>query len=288
MIEALQFEFMRNALIAGMLTSIICGIIGTLIIVNRLVFLSGGIAHSAYGGIGLAFFFGWPYMVGAIGFALFSAMIMAAVSLKSKQRADTIIGVMWAMGMACGVLLLDITPGYNVDLMSYLFGSILSVPQTDLVSMAVIGVLILGLIVYFFQDLLAMSYDEEFAQIRGVPVKRLYFMLIGIVAVTVVIVVQVVGLILVIALLTIPPYIAEKYTKSMVSMMILSCFLGMFFTTGGLWLSYTFDMTSGAAIIFLAGIIFFLSMGVDHLLLSKKSAQPDANNVLKKTQPDIL
>lgn len=275
MIEALQFEFMRNALIAGMLTSIICGIIGTLIIVNRLVFLSGGIAHSAYGGIGLAFFFGWPYMVGAIGFALFSAMIMAAVSLKSKQRSDTIIGVMWAMGMACGILLLDITPGYNVDLMSYLFGSILSVPQTDLVSMAIIGVLILGLIVYFFQDLLAMSYDEEFAQIRGVPVKRLYFMLIGIVAVTVVIVVQVVGLILVIALLTIPPYIAEKYTKSMVNMMILSCFLGMFFTTGGLWLSYTFDMTSGAAIIFLAGIVFFLSMGVDHLLLMGKSNQPD-------------
>jgi zinc transport system permease protein len=214
-------------------------------------------------------------MVGAIGFALFSAMIMAAVSLKSKQRADTIIGVMWAMGMACGVLLLDITPGYNVDLMSYLFGSILSVPQTDLVTMAVIGVLILGLIVYFFQDLLAMSYDEEFAQIRGVPVKRLYFMLIGIVAVTVVIVVQVVGLILVIALLTIPPYIAEKYTKSMVNMMILSCFLGMSFTTGGLWLSYTFDMTSGAAIIFLAGIVFFLSMGADHLLLLGKSTQSE-------------
>lgn len=279
MIEALQFEFMRNALIAGMLTSIICGIIGTLIIVNRLVFLSGGIAHSAYGGIGLAFFFGWPYMVGAIGFALFSAMIMAAVSLKSKQRSDTIIGVMWAMGMACGVLLLDITPGYNVDLMSYLFGSILSVPQTDLISMAVIGVLILGLIVYFFQDLLAMSYDEEFAQIRGVPVKRLYFMLIGIVAVTVVMVVQVVGLILVIALLTIPPYIAEKYTKSMINMMVLSSFLGMFFTTGGLWLSYTFDMTSGAAIIFLAGIVFFLSMGVDHLLLPWKSKQPDDKRI---------
>ncbi len=267
MIEALHFEFMRNALAAGILASILCGIIGTLIVINRLAFLSGGIAHSAYGGIGLAFFFGWPYMVGAIGFALFSAMIMAAVSLKSKDRADTIIGVMWAMGMAFGILLLDITPGYNVDLMSYLFGSILSVPRSDLVIMAVVGVFLLGLIVYFFQDLLAMSYDEEFAQIRGVPVKRLYFMLIGIVAVTVVMVVQVVGLILVIALLTIPPFIAEKYTKSMVHMMILSCFLGMFFTTGGLWLSYTFDMTSGAAIIFLAGFVFFLSLGYDQLLL---------------------
>ncbi len=265
MIDALHFEFMQNALAAGILTSIICGIIGTLVVVNRLVFLSGGIAHSAYGGIGLAFFFGWPYMVGAIGFAFVSAMIMAAVSLKSKHRADTIIGVMWAMGMAFGILLLDITPGYNVDLMSYLFGSILSVPKSDLFTMVVIGILIIGLIVYFFHDLLAMSYDEEFAQIRGVPVKRLYFMLISIVAVTVVMVVQVVGLILVIALLTIPPFIAEKYTKSLVTMMIVSCFLGMFFTTGGLWLSYTFDMTSGAAIIFLAGSIFFLSLGLDSL-----------------------
>jgi zinc transport system permease protein len=270
MIEALQFEFMQNALAAGILTSIACGIIGTLIVVNRLVFLSGGIAHSAYGGIGLAFYFGWPYMVGAIGFALFSAMVMAAVSLKSKHRADTIIGVMWAMGMACGILLLDITPGYNVDLMSYLFGSILSVPRSDLITMVVIGVFILGLIVFFYQDILTMSYDEEFAQIRGVPVKRLYFMLIGIVAVTVVMVVQVVGLILVIALLTIPPFIAEKYTKSLINMMIVSCFLGMFFTTGGLWLSYTFDMTSGAAIIFLAGIVFFISLGFDQLLLTGK------------------
>ena len=265
MIEALHFEFMQNALAAGIFTSIICGIIGTLVVVNRLVFLSGGIAHSAYGGIGLAFFFGWPYMVGAIGFAFFSAMIMAAVTLKSKHRADTIIGVMWAMGMAFGILLLDITPGYNVDLMSYLFGSILSVPKSNIITMALVGILIMGLIVYFFHDLLAMSYDEEFAQIRGVPVKRLYFMLIGIVAVTVVMVVQVVGLILVIALLTIPPFIAEKYTKSLVTMMIVSCFLGMFFTTGGLWLSYTFDMTSGAAIIFLAGSIFFLSLGLDSL-----------------------
>ncbi len=271
MIEALQFEFLQNALIAGVLTSILCGVIGTLIVVNRLVFLSGGIAHSAYGGIGLAFFFGWPYMIGAVGFALLSAMIMAAVSLKSKDRADTIVGVMWAMGMACGILLLDMTPGYNVDLMSYLFGSILSVPRSELIDMAVVGFFILCLVGCFFRDLLAMSYDEEFAQIRGVPVKRLYFMLIGIVAVTVVMVVQVVGLILVIALLTIPPFIAEKYTKSLLTMMLISSFLGMFFTTGGLWLSYAFDLTSGAAIIFLAGIVFFLSLAIDKLLLLRRA-----------------
>ena len=267
MIEVLQFEFMRNALYAGILTSIICGIIGTLIVVNRLVFLAGGIAHSAYGGIGLAFFLGLPYMVGAIGFSFGVAMIMAGVSLKAKERADTIVGVLWAVGMASGILLLDLTPGYNVDLMSYLFGSILSVPRSDLVSMAAISVVILLLVSYFFRDLLAMSYDEEFAQIRGMPVKRLYYMLIGLVAITVVMVVQVVGLILVIALLTIPPSIAEKYTRSLAKMMLCSCFLGMLFSCGGLWLSYRYDMTSGAAIIFLAGLVYFLSLLLDRILL---------------------
>jgi zinc transport system permease protein len=276
MIETLQFEFMRNALYAGILTSIICGIIGTLIVVNRLVFLAGGIAHSAYGGIGLAFFFGWPYMAGAIGFSFVVAMIMAGVSLRAKERADTIVGVLWAMGMASGILLLDMTPGYNVDLMSYLFGSILSVPRSDLVTMVAIGGIILLLVSYFFRDILAMSYDEEFAQIRGVPVKSLYYMLIGMVAITVVMVVQVVGLILVIALLTIPPSISEKYTKSLLKMMCCSCLLGMAFTTGGLWLSYTFDMTSGAAIIFLAGMVYFLSLILDRIILLWKKRQAGA------------
>lgn len=263
MLEALQFEFMQNALLAGMFASIICGVIGSLIVVNRLVFLSGGIAHSAYGGIGLAFYFKIPYMIGAVGFSFLAAMLMAAVSMKSKQRADTIIGVIWAMGMALGILLLDLTPGYNVDLMSYLFGSILSVPSSDLVAMAIVGGAILTTVFYYFQDLLVMSYDEEFALVRGVPVKRLYYLLIAIVAITVVMVVQVVGLILVIALLTIPPYIAEKYTKSLFQMMLLSCALGCVFTAGGLWASYVMDLTSGAAIIFFAGIGFFLSLVLD-------------------------
>jgi zinc transport system permease protein len=270
MIEALQFEFMRNALLAGVVASVICGVIGTLVVVNRLVFLSGGIAHSAYGGIGLAFFLGWPYMIGATLFAFGSAMVMAAVSLQSKQRTDTIIGVMWSVGMASGILLLDLTPGYNVDLMSYLFGSILSVPAGELIAMALLTLVILALVFYYYQDLLLMSYDEEFAQVRGVPVRRLYFMLIGMVAVTVVMVVQVVGLILVIALLTIPPYIAEKYTNSLFQMMVLSSLFGMVFIFGGLWASYSYDLTSGAAIIFVAGSFFFISLALDQIMAFRR------------------
>jgi zinc transport system permease protein len=270
MLEALQYEFMRNALAAGLLASIICGIMGTLVVVNRIVFLSGGIAHAAFGGIGLSFFLGWPYLVGTLGFSIAAAMVMAAVSLKAKHRADTIIGVIWAVGMAFGIILLDLTPGYNVDLMSYLFGSILTVPGSDLWVMLTVGVLIGGFVIYFYKDLLAISYDEEFARIRGVPIRVLYFALIGMLGVSIVLIIRIVGLILVIALLTIPPFMVEKYAKSLFQMMMGSSLLGALFTIVGLWLSYAFDLTSGASIILVAGITFFLFFLIDHLVVSRR------------------
>jgi zinc transport system permease protein len=268
MLEALQFEFMQNALIAGLLASVICGVMGTMVVVNRIVFLSGGIAHAAFGGIGLAFFFGWPYLVGTIGFSVIAALVMAIVTLKAKHRADTIIGVIWAIGMAIGILLLDLTPGYNVDLMSYLFGSILTVPDSDIWMMVAVAAVIFGVVTYFYNDYLALSYDEEFAQIRGVRVNTLYVLMIVMLALGVVMIIQVVGLILVIALMTIPPYIAEKYSKSLVSMMVLSSVLSALFTVIGLWLSYVFNLTSGASIIIVAGVGFLISLGVEQLMAS--------------------
>jgi zinc transport system permease protein len=257
MIEALSYEFMQNALMAGLLASVICGVMGTLVVVNRIVFLSGGIAHAAYGGIGMAFFFGWPYLLGTLGFSLAAAMVMAVVTLRAKHRADTVIGVIWALGMAVGIILIDLTPGYHVDLMSYLFGSILTVPGRDLWIMGAMGLGVAVLVGWFYQDLLAMSYDEEFARVRGVPVVPLYFLLIGLLAVTVVMVIQVVGLILVIALLTIPPFIMEPYARTLKQMMIGAILLGAVFTISGLWLAYAFDLTSGAAIIVVSGAGFF-------------------------------
>jgi zinc transport system permease protein len=271
MIEALHLEFMRNALAAGLLASIICGIMGTLVVVNRIVFLSGGIAHAAYGGIGLAFYFGWPYLPGTIGFSLFAALLMAAVSMKAKHRADTIIGVIWALGMAFGIILIDLTPGYHVDLMSYLFGSILTVPASDLFIMLSLGILIALAVAYYYKDLLALSYDEEFARIRGVPVRALYFSMIGMLAVTIVMVIQVVGLILVIALLTIPPFIVERHARSLLQMMAGSSLLGALFTIAGLWLSYRYNLTSGAAIIMVSGIGFLLSLLLDRLTVFSRS-----------------
>ena len=198
-------------------------------------------------------------------------MLMAAVSLKAKHRADTIIGVIWALGMAFGIILIDLTPGYNVDLMSYLFGSILTVPVMDLYIMLVMGILIALLVAYYYKDLLALSYDEEFARIRVVPVKALYFAMIGMLAVTIVLVIRVVGLILVIALLTIPPFIVEKYARSLVQMMVGSSLLGAIFTIVGLWLSYAYDLTSGASIILVSGVAFLISLLVDGLGLFSKA-----------------
>jgi len=198
-------------------------------------------------------------------------MIMAQVSLKAKHRSDTIIGVIWAVGMAIGIVALDLTPGYNVDLMSYLSGSILTVPTSDLWKMAGIAVAITVLIVAYYNEFLALSYDEEFAQIRGVPVKRLYFLFIGMLAVTIVMVIQVVGLILVIALLTIPPFMVERDCRSLGQMMVFSSLAGMAFTLTGLWLSYRFDLTSGSSIILVSGTTFLVSLVVDQIRLAVKN-----------------
>ena len=271
MLEALQFEFMRNAVLAGIMASAICGVIGTLVVVNRIVFLAGGIAHAAYGGIGLAFFLGIPYLFGIFGFSLLASMIMAAITLKEKNRADTFIGVVWAVGMALGVILLDIKEGYNVDLMSYLFGSILTVPSSELYVMGALSVLIILIVGFYYHDFLAMSYDQEFAQLRGVSVKPLYFLLIGMIALSVVMVIKVVGLILIIALLTIPPFIAERYTNSLIKMMIFSMILSIIFSLTGLWLSYQFNLTSGATIIMVAATAFFISFLPDHIRNRLKS-----------------
>ena len=167
--------------------------------------------------------------------------------------------------MAIGIILLDLTPGYNVDLMSYLFGSILTVPDSDIWMMLGVALAIVGIVFYHYNGYLALSYDEEFAQIRGVRVKSLYLLMIVMVAVGIVMVIQVVGLILVIALLTIPPYIAERYSRSLFKMMILSIILSAIFTVIGLWFSYKLDLTSGASIIAVAGFGFLISLAIERL-----------------------
>ena len=260
MMEALGFEFFRNALWAGLLASVICGVIGSLVVVNRIVFLAGGVAHASYGGVGLAFYLGLPVLPVTTGFSTAAALGMAWVTLDARERSDTVIGVFWAAGMALGIILLDLTPGYNSDLMSYLFGSILAVPGSDLALMAGLAALVLLLAGLFSRGLLVMSFDAEFARSRGVPVRFLHFLLMALVAVCVVMVIRVVGLILVMALLTIPPFMAERRASSLGGMMLLSAVLSAVFCVAGLYLSYALDLSSGASIIAVACVGFVLSL----------------------------
>jgi len=260
MIEALSFEFVQHALLAGILVSFAAGIIGSLIVVNRMVFLAGGMAHASYGGIGLAVYFGLPIFLGASLFAVAAALLIAYLTLHDRNRVDTFIGLIWAVGMAIGVILIDLTPGYNVDLMSYLFGSILAVSSGDLWFMGILLLVILLVITFWYRDILAVSYDSEYASLRGVNVRLFYSLILVLSALTVVIAIKVVGLILVIAMLTIPVYIAERLSRSLWGMMMLSGVIAMLFTLGGLWLSYSYDLTSGASIIMVSagGLGLFL------------------------------
>ncbi|MFA6472355.1 MAG: metal ABC transporter permease [Candidatus Latescibacterota bacterium] len=283
MIEALHYDFMQNALIAGLLISLACGVIGSLVVVNRMVFISGGIAHSAYGGIGLAFLLGIPPLLGAGLFSLFIALIIGILTITNKYRSDSIIGALWAAGMAFGIICIDLSPGYGVDLMSYLFGSILAVPHSDLwFAFTLDCVIILGTVI-LYKDLLALSYDEEYAALRGVKVRLLYFIILCISAITVVMTIRVVGLILVIALLTIPTYISEIFSRSLGRMMVYSSIISALFTCTGLWISYAFNITSGASIIMVATLAFFVVLGLNKLRGKRrnpsKSVESSSNNL---------
>jgi len=263
MLDLLNLPFMQNALWASILTSIACGIIGSLVVVNRLVFLAGGVAHSAYGGVGLAFFLGLPVLPCTLGFTLFTSGLLGAITLNRNNRTDTVVGLIWAAGMAFGIILIDLTPGYNVDLMSYLFGSILTVPDSDLWVMLVMDLFIVGLVTILYRGFLVMSFDREYAKTLGLSVTFYYFLLLSLVAVSVVMIVRVVGLILVIALLTIPAYLAERKCLSLAQMMFKSILWSIVFCILGLWVSFTFNITSGASIIAVATLTFFIFLCID-------------------------
>lgn len=252
MIEALEYSFVQNALIAGLLISLIAGIIGSLVVVNKITFLTGGIAHSSYGGIGLAIYLGLPVLFGATVFALISAIIIAFLTIYNKNRADSIIGIMWAFGMAIGIIFIDLTPGYNVDLMSYLFGSIIAVSSEDIYYLSILNILIISIIVVFYKQILAVSYDSEYASLRGINVKIFYTLILILASLCVVSAIKAVGLILVIALLTIPTFLAEVFASRLSTMMVLSSIFAMIFTTLGLIISYLYDISSGASIIVVA------------------------------------
>ena len=259
-IDVLSYDFMQRAVIAGALAAVVCAVIGTLVVVNRLVFLAGGVAHTAYGGLGIAILAGFAPLLGAVGFAVAMALVMAWATRDRKTRTDAVTGVLWAFGMALGVILMDLDRsrggGYQADLMSYLFGGLLTVAETDLKAMAVYTVVLVATSVFLYQRFLAIAYDDEFAQARGLRTGAIFAFLLALTAVAVVLLIRVVGLLLVIALLSIGPYVAERRCRCMWQMMLASGVLNLVFIAVGIVLSYRFDLSSGPAIIIVACVVF--------------------------------
>lgn len=260
-----DIPFLRLTLLAGLLGSFSFGMVGTYVIVRRISYIAGAIAHSVLAGIGLSLYLrveiglAWvDPMVGAVVAALISAMIIGFVSLYANQREDTVIGAIWAIGMAAGLLFMSATSGY-LDPMSYLFGNVLLISAEDLLVIIVLDILIIGTIFFFYNKFLAICFDEEYARIRGIKVELYYILLLCLIALTVVLMVRIVGIVLVIALLTLPAAIASHFSRKLWQMMIIAIALCMTFIFSGLGFSYSLNLPAGPTIILIAGFIYLVT-----------------------------
>jgi zinc transport system permease protein len=264
--EALGYTFMQHAVLAAILSSVVCGIIGTLVVINRLSSLTGSVAHAAFGGLGLSYLLGTNPLLGASVFSLGSAVGIGVVQSRFPERSDTMIAALWAIGMAMGLVFIDLAPGYAVDLMSYLFGSILAVSTTDLLLMALLDIAVLAFVIPLFRHLVAVSYDAEFARARGLRVDLLILLLTCLIALSVVMLIRVTGLILVIALMTIPAATARLFLGTVRSVMLGATLVSLLVTLGGLAVSWELDLPAGAVIILLAGLVYFAAILLRRLL----------------------
>ena len=260
-----EFDFLRNAVLAGVLASVASGIVGTYVVTRRITVIAGSLAHTVLGGMGIAY---WARVVhdltwlqplhGALAAAVVAALIIAAVRRWGSEREDTTISALWALGMAIGILFLAQTPGYKADLMTYLFGNVVLVDTAELRLLVVIDLVVVATAVIFYQPLLALCFDEEFARARGLRVGALYLLLLVLVALTVVTLVYVVGIVLVIALLTLPVAIAGRFARKLWHMMVIAAVLSAVITTAGVAVSYAPDLPVGATTILLAGAAYLL------------------------------
>lgn len=265
MFEALDLPFFQRALAAGLLASIACGIVGTYVVVKQISSISGGLSHAAFGGVGLGYWLGFDPMLGATLFALASAAGIGFAYWRLRSSLDTLISMVWSVGMALGILFVALAPGYAPDLMSYLFGSILFVPTQFLQFVVALDIVILVTVVALFKELQAVAFDEEFARVMGVPVELVFHVLLALTALATVLLIRVVGVILVIALLTVPSAIARQWSESLARMMVLASLIGAFCTTSGLFLSYWLsdhyglNVPTGPVIIVLSVALYALS-----------------------------
>jgi zinc transport system permease protein len=271
MIEAIvNYTFLQNAVMGGFFAAIICGIIGTIIVEKKLVMMSSGIAHISFGGIGLGFLLNINPIYTAFGFSLAASLGIVRLKEKFKSYSDTVVGLFWSLGMALGILFIYINPGYPPDVNSYLFGDILTITRSDIILIASITIIVVFIIKAFYTYWLAYFFDSDFLHVIGINTKLLDYVLFALIAVAIISLIKLVGIILVIALLTIPTLMSKIFFKEFYKIIFSSIFFALVFVYTGLYISYVFNIPSGATIIISSTIIFFSSLYIKNSLVSRE------------------
>ncbi|MDX1357451.1 MAG: metal ABC transporter permease [Clostridia bacterium] len=263
MIDAiLNYTFMQNALFAALMASIVTGIIGTIAIEKKLISMSGGIAHASFGGIGFGYLLGFEPIWGGLVFAVGSSVLISRISKNSKMKADTMTGILWSFGMALGILFISLAPGYMPDMTSYLFGDILSVSTGSLVYMAVFTVVIGIVFIMLYNHLIIYLFDENYAKARGINTRLLEWLVYIMIPIGIMVLIKIVGIILTIALMTIPVSIAKLLCKSIKRVIWMSMLLSVIFSLAGLTIAYYVNIPSGVCIILLSTVVYLVLLAV--------------------------
>jgi zinc transport system permease protein len=256
--DLFNYQYFINALIAAVLAAVSCGIIGSYVVSKRMVFIGGGITHSSFGGIGLGYYLGFNPIFGAMIFAVLSGLGIEFFTKRGNLRNDSVIAMLWSFGMALGIIFIYLTPGYAPNLMTYLFGNILTVGTTDLFFLLTLSVFIVIFFSLFFRRILFIAFDESYASSQKVHVNFINYSLMILISLTIVLNIKLVGIILLLSLLTIPQNAAGLFTKNFKTMILLSILFGITGSFSGLIISYYLDIPSGATIIFSLALIYLL------------------------------
>lgn len=266
-LELLEYAFFRNAVIGSLFASISCGIIGTYVVSRRLVFISGGITHASFGGLGIGFYFSLSPIISAMAFSVLSAFGIQWLSRKQGVREDSAIAVFWSLGMAIGIVLTFLTPGYAPNLSEYLFGNILTITNTDIIALVTLSIVLVLYFSLFYHDIISVSFDTEFARTRRLPTQFIEYIMMLFIAVTIVLCIRLVGIVLLMSIITVPQMTANMFTVNYSKIIILSIIFSFVGCTAGLLLSYYLNVPSGAFIIFILIIMYFIAKVIKSILL---------------------
>ena len=276
--DLIRYGYLYNALAACILSGITCGVIGTYVVCRRMVFLAGGITHASFGGLGIAFYLGANPIAGAMLFAVLSALGIEWAGSRGRIREDSAIGIIWSVGMAVGALFMSLRPGYTSgDLSAFLFGSIVTVTHGDVAALAALTAVVLAGTALWLRPVMYVAFDRDFARSRGIPTRVISYVMAALVAVTIVLSIRIMGIVLLISLLTIPVTIVNTFTKSFRTLAPAAAAVAVAGNLAGLALSYNFEVSPGAAIIFTLTVTLILVKLLT--LLVKKRRRADENHL---------